>query len=84
MLKTDLDLPHEMIQQITDPLARFLKIQAAAGSILLGATLVAVAVTNSAWSSAFASFWEMDIGIHLGSWELSRSLPPRLESWRHP
>jgi NhaA family Na+:H+ antiporter len=74
MSKTDQDLPHEMIQQITDPLARFLKIEAAAGTILLGATLVAVAVTNSVWSSAFSALWEMNIGIHLGSWDLSRSL----------
>lgn len=65
MSKSDQDLPHEKIQQITEPLTRFLKIEAAAGTILLGAMLVAVAVTNSVWSSAFSVFWEMNIGIHL-------------------
>ncbi|HET9241544.1 MAG TPA: Na+/H+ antiporter NhaA [Oligoflexus sp.] len=74
MSKSDQDLPHEMIQQITEPLTRFLKIEAAAGTILLGAMLVAVAVTNSVWSSAFSAFWEMNIGIHLGTWDLSRPL----------
>lgn len=74
MSKSEQDLPHGRIQQITDPLARFLKIEAAGGTILLGATLVAVAVTNSAWSSAFNALWEMNIGIHLGSLDLSRPL----------
>lgn len=74
MQKSNNDLPHEMIHQITDPLARFLKIEAAAGGVLLGTMVFAVAMTNSAWSETFVDFWETEIGFLFGSWEFSRSL----------
>lgn len=68
------NLPHEMIHRITDPLARFLKIQAAAGAVLLLATLIAVALTNSIWSEPFLKFWEIKTGFHFGPHDLTRSL----------
>jgi NhaA family Na+:H+ antiporter len=68
------NLPHEMIHRITDPLARFLKIQTAAAAILLFATLIAVALTNSPWSESFLRFWEIEIGVHFGPLSITRSI----------
>lgn len=68
------NLPPEIIHRITDPLARFLRIEAAAGAILLLATVVAVTATNSIWSEPFLGFWEMRIGFYIGPLDIGRSL----------
>jgi Na+/H+ antiporter NhaA len=73
-MSDDRGLPHEIIHNITNPLARFLKIQAAAGVMLLISTVIAVVLTNSPWSIEFLKIWEMPIGIQLGSIALTRSL----------
>ena len=67
-------LPPEMADRITGPFARFLKIEAAAGVVLLVATLAALALSNSAWSTPFLAFWETPIGLHFGSLDFTRSL----------
>jgi len=67
-------LPHETADRFTKPLGRFLKIEAAAGAALLVATCAALILTNSGWSAAFLSVWEMPIGFRFGTFELSRSL----------
>jgi len=68
------DLPHEIADQITKPFARFLKIEAAAGGLLLLAVLVALILANSAWSKPFLAFWETPIGLHSGALDFTRSL----------
>jgi NhaA family Na+:H+ antiporter len=70
----DADLPHEFADRISKPFARFLKIEAAAGGLLLLAVLVALILANSAWSSPFIAFWETPIGLHFGALDFSRSL----------
>lgn len=70
----DANLPQEMIQRITHPLARFFKIQAATGVILLMATIVAIVLTNSVWSEAYQKFWETETGLHFGPINLTRPL----------
>ena len=67
-------LPQETADLFTRPIARFLKIEAASGLLLLLATIVAVALANSPLSSAFLGFWEIPIGVHVGSQDFSRSL----------
>ena len=67
-------LPSEIADRFTKPFARFLKIEAAAGAILLFATLAALILSNSAWSTPFLAFWEMPIGGHFGSFDFARSL----------
>ncbi len=67
-------LPYEIADRFTGAFARFLKIEAAAGATLLLATLAALALSNSAWSSSFLGFWKMPIGLHLGGWDYARSL----------
>jgi len=67
-------LPPEMADRFTRPFARFLKIEAAAGVFLLLATLAALTLSNSAWSTPFLAFWETPIGLHFGSLDFTRSL----------
>jgi NhaA family Na+:H+ antiporter len=67
-------LPAEIAQLVTKPLARFLKIEAAAGAMLLLATAAALIVSNSAWSTPFLAFWEEPLGMHFGAWDMTRSL----------
>ncbi|WP_300072589.1 Na+/H+ antiporter NhaA [uncultured Ruegeria sp.] len=67
-------LPHEAADRITKPFVRFLKIEAAAGGLLLLAVLLALALTNSPWQEAFLGFWETPIGLTFGSLDFTRSL----------
>ena len=74
MIQDNVGLPPEMADRFTRPFARFLKIEAAAGLILLLATLAALILSNSAWSTPFLAFWETPIGLHFGSLDFTRSL----------
>ncbi|WP_404400516.1 Na+/H+ antiporter NhaA [Pelagibacterium halotolerans] len=68
------DLPQELADRVTKPFARFLKIEAAAGGLLLLSVVLALLLANSAWSAYFLAFWETPIGLHFGSLDFSRSL----------
>ncbi|MCT8970551.1 Na+/H+ antiporter NhaA [Microbaculum marinisediminis] len=68
------DLPHELADRFTVPFARFLKVEAATGLLLLLAATAAMALANSPWSGPFLAFWETPIGLHFGPWDFSRSL----------
>jgi NhaA family Na+:H+ antiporter len=67
-------LPSEIADSFTKPFVRFFKIEAAAGAILLLATLAALILSNSAWSTRFIAVWETPIGGHFGSFDFTRSL----------
>ena len=67
-------LPSERIDWFSKPIARFLRIEAAAGAALLLATVVALALANSPWSGEFLKIWETQVGITAGPLETSRSL----------
>ncbi|WP_417672388.1 Na+/H+ antiporter NhaA [Roseibium sp.] len=71
---SDEGLPHEFADWMTKPFARFLKIEAAAGVLLLLAALLALLLANSTWSEPFLAFWETPIGLHFGALDFSRSL----------
>lgn len=53
---------------------RFLRIEAMAGAVLLLSTLLALALSNTAWSAQFLAFWETRAGFRIGDIEFSRSL----------
>lgn len=72
--RTNTDLPHEIADRITRPFERFLKIEAAAGTLLFLAALSALVLANSAWSTPFLAFWETSIGLHFGALDFTRSL----------
>ncbi|SDJ42657.1 Na+/H+ antiporter NhaA [Lutimaribacter saemankumensis] len=70
----DAGFPSETADWITKPFSRFLKIEAAAGGLLLMAVLLALALANSPWQEAFLGFWETPIGLTFGSLDFTRSL----------
>ncbi|WP_425106534.1 Na+/H+ antiporter NhaA [Ancylobacter sp.] len=67
-------LPSEPADWITHAFKRFLSIEALAGAILLGCTVIALILANTAWSEAVTGFWEMKIGLRAGDFEIYRSL----------
>jgi NhaA family Na+:H+ antiporter len=67
-------LPPETADQLTKPLARFLKIEVTSGVALLVATCAALFLSNSPWSDPFLSFWKLPVGFRFGSFDFSRSL----------
>ncbi|WAK00511.1 Na+/H+ antiporter NhaA [Methylobacter sp. YRD-M1] len=67
-------LPQEPIDWLTKPLIRFLRIEAAAGLVLLLFTMAALMLSNSSWGHPFLEIWETPLGIQLGSSEFTRSL----------
>jgi len=74
MTQDNTGLPQEIADRFTEPFARFLKVEAAAGALLLLATVAALILSNSAWSTPFLAFWETPIGVHFGALDFSRSL----------
>jgi NhaA family Na+:H+ antiporter len=67
-------LPTGLVDRLTKPFAQFLRIEAAAGSILLLCTVVTLALSNSPWAPYFLKAWETPVGVQIGSLELARSL----------
>ncbi len=74
MINTPQSLPHEAADRITKPLARFLKIEAAAGVLLLLAVLLALGLANSPWQKGFLGFWETPISLTFGPLDFTRSM----------
>lgn len=70
-------LPEVPADWLTRPLMRFLRIESMAGAVLLLSTLLALVLSNAAWSSQFNAMWEIHAGFRLGDIEFSRSL----KSW---
>ena len=69
-----LSLPRERIDWFTRPIAKFLRIEAAAGLVLFVFTIAALALSNSALNHRFLEIWETPIGLILGSFEWTRSV----------
>jgi NhaA family Na+:H+ antiporter len=49
-------------------------VEAASGVVLLAATIAALALANSPWSSSFLAFWNTEFGFTFGALEVSHSL----------
>ena len=74
MQPNGLGLPRELADHFTRPFARFLKIEAASGLLLLLSVAAALGIANSPWSAAFLAFWETPVEISFGSLDFGRSL----------
>ena len=72
--QNDGGVPSEAADWVTKPFARFLKIEAAAGGLLLVAVLLALVLANSPWRETFLGFWETPIGLTFGALDFTRSL----------
>lgn len=67
-------LPREPVDRFTRPFARFIRIEAAAGAILLSCAIVALALSNSAWSAGYLALWETTVGFRWGTIEISDTI----------
>ena len=68
------NLPVGAADWFTKPFERFLKIEAAAGGLLLLALVIALVLANSFLAKDFLAFWETPIGLTFGSLDFTRSL----------
>jgi NhaA family Na+:H+ antiporter len=69
-----MSLPREPVDRLLDPLARFLRVEAASGILLLLATVAALALANSPWAAGFLDFWHAKAGVRVGGLALDLSL----------
>ncbi|NHO63961.1 Na+/H+ antiporter NhaA [Aestuariicella hydrocarbonica] len=67
-------LPKEYIDRLTQPLARFFQVEAAAGIVLLFFTMLALYLANSPLSESFVHFWDISVGVNIGTFEFERTL----------
>jgi NhaA family Na+:H+ antiporter len=67
-------LPGELIDWLTRPFLRFMRIEAGAGAMLLLAAIAALVLSNSPLAQSFDRLWATPMGVRLGPIELVRSL----------
>ncbi|RLQ20389.1 Na+/H+ antiporter NhaA [Seongchinamella sediminis] len=67
-------LPKEHIDWVVHPITRFVKVEAAAGVVLLLSTLLALSLANSPLRESFNSLWHVSLGINIGTIAFERSL----------
>ena len=60
--------------RVSRALIEFLQAEAAGGVIMLGATVLALLVANSALHGAYQAFWYQYAGMSFGDWQLKLSL----------
>jgi len=63
-----------LARNVAQPVARFLRIEAASGVLLLLAALVAVVWANSGWSASYTHLLEAEAGISIGGFHLEMSV----------
>jgi NhaA family Na+:H+ antiporter len=67
-------LPAERIHRLTQPLARFLHVEAASGIVLLLCAIIALVLANSPAADAYLGFWKTPIIFGIGSFQMEHSL----------
>ncbi len=73
-MRSNLDrLPKEPSDRFTHPFSRFLRIESAAGAVLLLCAVAALVLSNSQWSGPYMAFWDTAMGFRWGNAEFSRS-----------
>ena len=67
-------LPAGGVDRFARPFARFLRIEAIGGALLLLVTLGALAVANSPWGPSFSRLWEIPLSLQVGEYGLTYTL----------
>jgi Na+:H+ antiporter, NhaA family len=62
------------LARATQPLVRFLHVEAAGGILLVAATLVALVWANSPWRDSYASFWSTTIRVDVSTYRFEEDL----------
>ncbi len=70
----EVGLPRAPISRVTEPLERFLHVEAASGVVLAMATLAALVLANSPWAEGFLAIWSTPIGVEIGAFEARHSM----------
>jgi len=63
-----------LIERVLSPLHRFFSASAAGGLVLLGCTVVALAIANSPWADSYHHLWEAPVTIGAAGFGLTLSL----------
>ena len=67
-------LPKQAVDRLARPIVRFLHIESAGGATLLLFTIAALILSNSPWDEAFENIWKSSLGVHVNSFEFTRSV----------
>jgi NhaA family Na+:H+ antiporter len=67
-------LPREPIHKITEPVQRFLHVEAASGVLLLICTAIALILANSAAGEWYVALWKTKVGFTFGDFTMKHSL----------
>jgi NhaA family Na+:H+ antiporter len=59
---------------VARPLARFLRVEAAGGILLLAATLVALVWANSPWQQSYHDLWSTEAVLRIGTFDVTEDL----------
>jgi NhaA family Na+:H+ antiporter len=62
------------IERLLAPFQRFAETEASGGIVLLAATLVALAWSNSPWRDSYFALWHSHAGVSLGGWVMDEQL----------
>jgi NhaA family Na+:H+ antiporter len=62
------------LKRLIEPIARFLRVEAAGGIVLGAATVTALALANSPLGPEYAGFWSTKVGFTFGSLDMVHSL----------
>jgi NhaA family Na+:H+ antiporter len=63
-----------IIERLAEPFAKFFRIEAAGGIVLLSCALIALGIANSPWAAAFASLCQTMVGVTVGGFAFELSL----------
>jgi len=67
-------LPHEPIHRLTDPMTRFLHVEATSGILLLICTAIALILANSAAGDWYQEIWKIRVGFSWGEFSMIHSI----------
>jgi len=63
-----------LARTVSQPLERFVRIEASSGIILLTTAVVAIVWANSPWAESYHALWRTPFSLGLGSWVFERDL----------
>ena len=72
--RSDFPIPREPIHRFTEPLQRFMHVEAAGGGVLIACTAVAMILANSPLSDAYLGFWKTPVQLGFGSFVMEHKL----------
>ena len=64
----------QLARTVSQPLERFVRIEASSGIILLTTAVVAIVWANSPWAESYHALWRTPFSLGLGSWVFERDL----------